>query len=145
MKTCSKCGETKSLAEFSKSNTRKIGIQAHCKKCKSADFANRRRENPVKYQTDFARYRRKHNYGLSEAQFSALLEAQDNSCKICGVLISGQHGESEKNTARACVDHDHQTGEVRGLLCQRCNLALGLLDDSPNRLIAAAAYLQKTS
>ena len=40
------------------------------------------------------------------------------------------------------MDHDHETGEVRGLLCANCNLAIGLLEDSPSRILAAAAYVK---
>lgn len=79
-------------------------------------------------------------YGLTEAQVTALKEASDNRCYLCnseGFLI-GNNGHSEK----LAVDHCHTTGVVRGMLCHNCNRALGLLQDSPELLRKAAAYIE---
>jgi hypothetical protein len=70
-------------------------------------------------------------YGLPKDEFRRLTEAQAGLCAICG-------GPDPKGL---CVDHDHQTGAVRGLLCHRCNFGLGNFDDDPSLLRAAAAYL----
>lgn len=75
-------------------------------------------------------------YGLTMADFDALLESQGGVCAIC-------KGDRNGPGSRFHVDHNHQTGVVRGLLCGRCNTAVGLLQDDPNIAEAAAAYLRR--
>jgi hypothetical protein len=72
-------------------------------------------------------------YGLTEADFDAMLAAQHGRCAIC-------RGE-DPGTRGWAVDHDHGTGAVRGLLCTPCNTALGFFQDSPELLDAARRYL----
>jgi len=84
----------------------------------------------------FRRYSRLKLYGLTHGQLLELLAAQHGVCAIC----------SEQMTeATLHVDHDHNTGAVRGLLCPKCNAALGFLSDSPARLRAALVYLEQRS
>lgn len=71
---------------------------------------------------------------LTDAEYDLLLERQGGACAICG----------EKPSIRLVVDHDHETGAVRGLLCNPCNLALGLFKDDSSRLGSAVTYVQKT-
>jgi hypothetical protein len=71
-------------------------------------------------------------YGLTKEQYDALVEAAGGTCQICGVAFGDEFH----------VDHCHETGLVRGLLCRRCNYALGWMDDSPPRLLAAYMYLK---
>ena len=73
------------------------------------------------------RYRR---YGLTKQQYEAMIAAQQGLCAICKVRPF------------AVVDHDHETKEVRGLLCDTCNRGLGLLGDSIERIRAALEYLE---
>jgi hypothetical protein len=70
-------------------------------------------------------------YGMSRADYDALLESQGGVCAVCG--------KPPKKTL--CVDHCHSTGTIRGLLCRKCNLGLGCLADDQATLIAALAYL----
>ena len=72
-------------------------------------------------------------YGLSPSDVDALLQQQRGGCAICGAAFGDK--------LRPCVDHDHGTGHVRGLLCRDCNTGMGILGDDAQRLIAAAAYL----
>lgn len=72
-------------------------------------------------------------YGLTLDQFADQLALQNNACEICRTSEWGQRGP--------CVDHDHKTGIVRGLLCSRCNLALGHFRDDIDCLKRAIAYL----
>jgi Autographiviridae endonuclease VII len=73
----------------------------------------------------------KKQYGISLTEYEALVECQRGVCAICRAPeAGGLH-----------IDHDHASGRVRGLLCGRCNKALGLLDDDPKRFRAAAMYL----
>lgn len=75
-------------------------------------------------------------YGITMADFDALLESQGGVCAIC----KGNHNGPG---ARFHVDHCHNSAKVRGLLCGRCNTAIGLLQDSPEIADAAAAYLRR--
>jgi hypothetical protein len=72
-------------------------------------------------------------YGISLAEYDALLARQGGVCAICR--------RRQSPRAKLCVDHCHLTGRMRGLLCRRCNLALGHLGDDQRTLIAALAYL----
>lgn len=78
-----------------------------------------------------SQYRKR--YSLTLEQYDAMLTAQDNSCAICCGPPRGR--------LRYHVDHNHQTGKVRGLLCWRCNAALGNLDESVDVLTRMIAYL----
>ena len=75
-------------------------------------------------------------YGISKAQYQIMLEQQDGVCKIC---LEPNHWTRSKTLA---VDHDHRTGRVRGLLCNRCNLMLGKADDDIGILHSAIEYLK---
>jgi len=98
--------------------------------------ANRERE-----QLRNRRFRLR-RWGLTDAEFTSLLDKQGGRCAVCRSDTPGGRWNQWH------VDHDHareQIGliEVRGLLCTRCNVLLGYADDDPNRLIAAADYLRK--
>lgn len=73
-------------------------------------------------------------YNLTEAGLLAMEAAQQNICPICKRFVS----DDERGM---CVDHDHATGRVRGLLCIQCNSGLGMFKDSPRTLVRAARYL----
>lgn len=75
-------------------------------------------------------------YGLTPEQFDAMVIAQDGLCLIC------RHKDRNR---RLSVDHDHATGRVRGLLCRRCNTALGGFSDRRDLMLRAIQYLEETS
>lgn len=90
-----------------------------------------------KGQATEAHYRLVRKYGITLEQFNAMLDAQGGVCKIC---------EKVNENGRALnVDHDHATGKIRGLLCHRCNTAIGLLKDSAILVRAVVAYLLDTN
>lgn len=77
-------------------------------------------------------WRLRTDFGLEEADYLRLLESQDGHCAICQKqLLKGAH-----------VDHDHETGVVRGILCNRCNIGLGYFSESPESLRNAAFYIE---
>ena len=79
---------------------------------------------------------RKHRYGVTQERYEQMLETQNHRCAICTKHKSEQ--------ARALsVDHCHKTGQVRGLLCDLCNRALGYFRDSEEALLNGAAYIRK--
>lgn len=71
-------------------------------------------------------------YGVTEAQYTSLLARQDGKCAICG---------SRPKVRRLAVDHDHQTGFVRGLICTKCNRGIACFNDALTRLARAHQYL----
>ena len=79
-------------------------------------------------------YQLKRRYGITFADYYRMIEAQDGGCAICGY---------RPKNIRLSVDHDHKTGQVRGLLCIKCNRGLPYFSDSPDRLDRAAKYLHK--
>lgn len=73
-------------------------------------------------------------YGLTPTSYSRLLDYQLGGCAICG--------REPTKRRRLAVDHNHRSGKVRGLLCTRCNVGLGLFDESIERLLEAVSYLR---
>lgn len=73
------------------------------------------------------------DYGLSKDDYAALLEYQEGRCDGCGRKFTRR--------LQACVDHDHRTGKVRGLLCHFCNGLLGVIHDNANTLAGLYEYL----
>jgi hypothetical protein len=141
VKTCSKCKTEKPLSEFWIDRQRGRH-KAHCKSCTVAAARNWRKRNPS-YETD--RYqkvkietRERHlvrKYRVSLVDYARMLAAQDGKCAICGALETGQHKQVFH------VDHCHQTGRVRGLLCRGCNHMLGHVQDNAAILQRAIEYL----
>ena len=80
----------------------------------------------------------KRNFNISDIEYNIMFNKQNGSCKICNT-----HQSNLK--FRLCVDHNHKTGQVRGLLCSKCNSALGLLQDSSQLLRVAANYIEETN
>lgn len=76
-----------------------------------------------------------YTYGITQAEVDALIEAQGNLCAIC-------RGERNGAGTRLHIDHCHDTGRVRGMLCSKCNTAVGLLDNDPDRAELVAKYLR---
>ena len=81
-----------------------------------------------------ARYSRKSKYGLSPAEYLKLMEEQKGACAIC----KKKPGKAERSL---CVDHDHRTDAIRGLLCHSCNFMIGHSGDSVHNLMGGARYL----
>lgn len=82
------------------------------------------------------------SYGITLEQEAEMMAAQGDKCAICDAPSGKRNGPTGK-LSNLCVDHCHKTLKVRGLLCDACNTAIGLLQDSPAILLRAAAYLEK--
>ena len=121
-KTCTKCKEAKPLSAYS---TRKdsgvVRLRGECKTC----VATRLWHSHLKRK-----------YGLTLAQFNAVLAKQEGRCALCRTTKWGDDRKSNPH-----VDHNHATGVVRGLLCHRCNVAIAFFDDDIDKLRAAISYL----
>jgi Recombination endonuclease VII len=148
MKFCPKCKTEKLESEFYKASSRKDGLEGICKIChntyarkgkKQTDYMrNYFRNNPEKRHTLKRKAALKSNYDLTLEGYQLLLESQNYMCAIC---LS--HETKSKRTKHFCVDHDHKTGKIRGLLCSSCNRAIGLLNDDEHVLSKALEYLRK--
>lgn len=142
MKTCPKCREVKPLSEFHVRKNRGGQPASRCKPCcvaaqrewrgKQADY-DKRRYQAVKVETRERHLVRK--YGVTLADYDAMLERQGGKCAIC------QTTPETQRYAVFHVDHCHATGVVRGLLCRGCNNVLGVINDDPEALARAIAYL----
>ena len=75
-------------------------------------------------------------YGLTPAGYDALLEEQHGGCALCGATDSGRNKDGSPR--RLNVDHNHETGAVRGLLCRHCNILVGYLEKSDVALVRRA-------
>jgi hypothetical protein len=137
-KHCSHCTVYKPFSEFpsSKNSHNRGGVYAYCKAC--ANKRVKRRDNPVK--------RRAHKliirFNLSQEEYDAMFVAQGGVCAICKQPETRLDNTGKRIRALA-VDHDHETGEVRGLLCGRCNYLLGYVRDDTELLQAAGEYLER--
>lgn len=99
---------------------------------KTASFKKSHRE-----RVSIARFRRK--YGLTPQDRQEMIDVQGNACAICG----SQFENDKKNKKDPCIDHNHTTGKLRGMLCRRCNLLLGYAKDSQDVLSKAISYLKQ--
>jgi len=142
VKKCSACHEIKPVGEFTR------GV---CKPCVSARIRKwyeehpealaRNRQQSRQWQVDNAErcqelrraHKLKNNFGITVAEYDEILDRQDGVCAICGKVCATGN--------RLAVDHNHETGKIRGLLCRSCNQALGAFLDDPDLLMAAVAYL----
>lgn len=115
---CPDCGEVKPEDQFPAGYT-------YCKPCHN----KRTRETVMRLYGGYRHYRLKQRYGIGAVEVDEMIAAQDGVCALCGERPATQ------------VDHDHATGKVRGILCLRCNAALGAAHDDPQILRAAIRYL----
>lgn len=95
-----------------------------------------RAKNTFKISEQVRERKFRNRYGITKAEYDLLCASQEFCCAICGEQII--------YPKRLNVDHDHKTGEVRGLLCGNCNRALGLFNDDPNNLKNAINYLKQS-
>lgn len=135
-KSCRKCSVVKPLTEFGRHAGCSDGFRPDCKECHAQYHKDQREKNSLsKYREPELRKK----YGISLADYEAMLQSQDGGCAICHVPEKEAHKASEY----LCVDHDHATGKVRGLLCSDCNRGLGCFRDTPALLTESAKYLLK--
>lgn len=129
IKKCAKCKRDKPLSEFHKQPTGPMGRHSWCKVCANAAQKASREKNgrcPNKRKWNLST-----RYGLAPEQFKRMKINQDHQCLIC-----------REHMKRICIDHNHKTGRVRGLLCHGCNIKLSAIEDSVYRE-SAMQYLSK--
>jgi hypothetical protein len=127
---CAHCSEFKLAKEYRLEKEPRcrggVSMRSVCRPCDDV----RRWKGDIKYR-----------YGISHDEYVALLEKQNGACAICGITTSN----NSRTSGRLFVDHCHSSKKVRGLLCSRCNHALGQFDDDIDRLRSAIDYLKRNS
>lgn len=143
-KTCTKCGLSKERSEFSKNRDGKFGpiLNSHCKACQATSARQWFHDNKERSKENRHRWALANTYGITPEEYTQRLEAQGGVCAICGLEEPNEHGRT-RTRFRLAVDHCHTTGRVRGLLCQKCNRAIGLLHDNTDLLRKAIGYLER--
>jgi transposase-like protein len=154
-KMCSKCKHEKPAKDFYKV-AGGLRLRPECKSCtnlyhkkyrsteygkiatkKARDTYMSSPDNVLKDKQNKSEWARFKKYGLVKSDYNRMLEMQSFKCKICGK----EHSNTKLGLV---VDHDHVTGEVRGLLCDGCNRGLGFFGDSERALELAAVYLRSS-
>ena len=158
-KTCTKCGKQLPLDQFYKCGLK--SYQSSCKNCLKNQYLENRADRLSRAKEYYKKNRKKiiertkgrdklhpktatyyrgrdlaKKYGITLNEYDKLLTIQNERCAICGA--------SKNSFAESLsVDHDHTTGEVRGLLCRNCNLLLGCARDDVATLVNAIKYLKR--
>jgi hypothetical protein len=127
MKKCKYCSEQKPLCDFPKHSGHKDGHAAICKECKKVKYPATAQQKQRAYERQIKR-----NYGVSVEDYEQMYKQQGGLCAGC---------KQTNNGSKFHIDHCHATGRVRGLLCGKCNIALGLVDDCIQTLVNLIGYL----
>lgn len=162
-KRCKRCGEVKPLDAYYRHDGCRDGVRPECKACNLAekarrsaanpqparDRARRWREDPANLERTKAKHARdredgrkqisdrrsylKRKYGITLEEYDEKLAEQGGVCAVCS--------REPRPDISLHVDHDHETGQIRGLLCFRCNVAIGLISEDHDNLTSIQTYL----
>ncbi len=125
-KLCAKCGK----------EPRATSHVSYCRPCWNAYqsvYRKARYASEPEYRERIKGKIRTHRYGISEDEYAELLRGQAGVCAVC---------LAEPKGMALCIDHNHETGAIRGLLCSRCNGAIGMLKEDPKLFASALEYLR---
>lgn len=136
MRICNICGEGKPLTEYYKVKKGSRFYHGKCKKC----YIKKQQENYDPREQKDKNLR--HLYGIGIEDYDRMYEEQGGVCKICGATEAGGRKTGRGKMEGFYVDHCHDTGKVRGLLCIQCNRALGLIGDNVGTLSRMIEYLE---
>jgi hypothetical protein len=137
MKSCKDCGKPFDVNNFYVSyvyNGHKV-FRSECKDCNIKRSIKWGKNNKSKRHYNSI----KCLYGISKEEYDRILFEQNAKCKICKLDNPGHKLQKRFN-----IDHDHKTGKVRGLLCQKCNIGIGAFKDSCEILESALKYLKES-
>lgn len=147
LKKCGKCKKEKDVSFFYKDKGRKGGYSYCCKEChgkydkqkykkNKSHYCEMSKQRQINHPERNKRYRLKHAYNFTPEQYDVMFNIQQGCCIICGA------NQNEFKKALN-IDHNHKTGEVRGLLCTHCNRMLGGARDNIIVLKNGISYLEK--
>lgn len=148
--TCRRCQVLKPVDQFWKNRAKLSGLSQYCNTCSNLN-RKETRHRAAEGKTKFKRGSYKHfsedqhrvrareqslikEYNITIHEYNAMFNNQNGCCAICNT-----HQSSLKRPLD--VDHDHNTGKIRGLLCFKCNTGIGLLQEDPGILNKAIEYL----
>lgn len=141
MKVCKICIQSKDLEDFSKGDSYKDGHRKTCKECSykqinrekhNENARNWRKKNPDKVKNSNLKI----SYGINLEQYNQMFNQQNGKCAICN-----RHQIEFK--MGLAVDHEHETGKIRELLCSPCNQAIGLLQENTEIIQKVIDYLKR--
>lgn len=138
-KLCIRCNEILDIEKFTKNKRMKDGREIYCKQCKNS--LKRKYKKSEKVKLSNRKYALKLKYRITIEQYDNMLQNQNGKCYICETIDPSNNG-IKNNVKYFCVDHDKITNKVRGLLCYKCNLALGYFDHNVKRLANSIKYLK---
>lgn len=147
MKSCNKCKVSRPFQDFAKSKDTRDGLQLKCKQCnKEYRAANRdkllaqskqyREANKDTVSASIRAWRLRNDFGISVEDYGRMHTEQGGCCACCGTPES-------LLPRRLAVDHCHETGQVRALLCTNCNIGIGMFKEDIQRLEQAITYLER--
>ena len=129
-KTCTDCNEKLSITEFNKERGGKFGVRSKCKSC------TQKRERLYQPSKETLLRKRLSRYNITITEYNELYRKQKGCCAICKI-------HEAKLDRQLSVDHCHNTGKVRELLCNPCNTSLGQLKENKETLLAMIEYIEK--
>ena len=138
MKTCPWCNIEKPLEQFLRRSTTKAGRGNICKDCHARVYPTRQERRKLRQEArvytveSVRKYHLAQRYGLTESTLNGLYDKANNVCQVCS---------SSKDL---CIDHNHKTGTVRGILCKCCNTALGMLNEDVVRIRKLIQYIEES-
>jgi len=138
-KKCIQCEEKKELIEFRKrfrGKNKNIYFESYCKNCERLNTKSWSQENKERRKEITLKKDLKRNFDLSLEDYYKMRKEHNNQCAVCKVSKS-------KSGRRLAVDHCHNTKLIRGLLCNECNTALGLLGENVERMYKLIEYISK--
>lgn len=158
LKQCTRCNIEKDIRLYACDKYKKDGRRSQCKECNKLDHLKRytanparerarcdayrafqKIENPGKLELSSKKTKLKSTYGMTIEDFENMKDAQGGCCYVCRVAETSLKGRS------LCVDHDHNTGKIRKLLCNSCNTSLGLLKENIDIMESLIAYVKENS
>lgn len=143
MKRCPRCEIEKPHSDFPRSKQTPDGLYGICKDCRNTRRRERYADDADTYREDVRWRMLKHNYGITREDWTRMFEAQKGLCGICHKRLTDKISTRSqlRKADTACIDHDHESGIVRGILCHDCNLGIGNLKHDVSLLRAAIEYL----
>ena len=153
-KRCTKCSKVKLLIEFDTNSSTYDGLYSWCKSCQriyksfhTRNYGKNAQTNKVMQRLQMDRHERnlaakrrsrmKYMYGITPEQYDKILEEQNYLCALCGCELT--------HDAVPSIDHSHTLNEMRGIVCRKCNLMIGLAEDNPRILYLGIKYLHQSS
>jgi len=140
-KICGKCKKEKDSGDFNKSSKRKDGLRCYCRECEKSLHRDYFANNEYHRSDDFKKIQKsrklKYDYGIDIDKFNDMISSQGGLCLCCGIDLR------DIPIKDINVDHNHITGNVRGILCRSCNVAFGMLNEDYNRIFMLAQYIIK--